>query len=72
MMLQLGPIAEVTGFDVESNVPGHLWPPVVVHYELECLEAACMSSNECIVMLLDDAAPKLSVFGDIDLTSEYE
>jgi hypothetical protein len=30
-----------------------------------------MSSDVCVV-LLDDATPKVFVFGDIDLTSEHE
>jgi hypothetical protein len=28
--LQLGPIEKAAGVDVDSNVSGHLWPPVVV------------------------------------------
>jgi hypothetical protein len=51
---------------------GHLGPPVVAGYELKGLEAACMSSNACIVMLFDDTTPQVSVFGDIDLTAEHE
>jgi hypothetical protein len=38
-MLQLHPIAKVAGFDIEFDVSGHLWPPIVVRYEFECLEA---------------------------------
>jgi hypothetical protein len=47
-------------------------PPVVVGYELEGLEVACMSGNACIVVLLDNMTPQFSVFGDIDLTMEHE
>jgi hypothetical protein len=32
----------------------------------------CMFSNAHVMMLLDNTMPKLSVFGDIDLTSEHE
>jgi hypothetical protein len=57
---------------VDADVAGHLGPPVVVGYELEGLEAACMSSDAHIVMLFDDTVPQVSVFGDIDLTVEHE
>jgi hypothetical protein len=55
-----------------SDVAGHLGPPVVVGYEREGLEVACMSGNAYIMVLLDDMTPQFSVFGDIDLTVEYE
>jgi hypothetical protein len=57
--------------NVDSDIVGHLGPPVIVGYELEVLEVACMSSDVRI-MLLDDATPQVSVFGDIDLTVEHE
>jgi hypothetical protein len=41
-------------------------------YELEGLEAACMSGDACIVVLLNNMMPQFSVFGDIDLTAEHE
>jgi hypothetical protein len=71
-VLQLGVIAKVTGFDIESNVPGHLWPPVFASDEFKCLKAACMYSDAYIMMLCYNTMPKLSVFGDIDPTSEHE
>jgi hypothetical protein len=54
--------------NVDADVMGHLRPPVVAGYELEGLEAACMSSDAHIVVLFDDTTPQFSVFGDIDLT----
>jgi hypothetical protein len=57
---------------IDADVAGHLGPPVVVGYELEGLEAACMSGDACIVVLLDDTMPQVSVFGDIDPTVEHE
>jgi hypothetical protein len=71
-MLHFRPVAQITGFDVGADVAGHLGPPVVAGYELEGLEAACMSSNARIVVLLDNMMPQFSVFGDIDLTVEHE
>jgi hypothetical protein len=70
--LHFCPVAQITGLDIDTNVVGHLGPPVVAGYELEGLEAACMSGNACIVVLLDDTTPQFSVFGDIDLTTEHE
>jgi hypothetical protein len=52
-------------FHVDAYVAGHLGPPVVAGYELEGLEAACMSSDARIVMLFDDTMPQVSVFGDM-------
>jgi hypothetical protein len=65
-------VAQITGLDAGANVVGHLGPPVVTGYELEGLEVACMSGNMCIVVLLDNMMPQVSVFGDIDLTAEHE
>jgi hypothetical protein len=41
-------------------------------YKLEYLEAACMSSDAHIVMLLNNVMPEVSVFGDIDLTPKHK
>jgi hypothetical protein len=57
---------------VDTDIAGHLGPPVVVGYKLEGLEAACMSGNAHIVVLLNDTMPQVSVIGDIDLTVEHE
>jgi hypothetical protein len=59
-------------FNIDADVAGHLGPPVIVGYELEGLEAACMSGDVRIVVLLDDTTPQVFVFGDMDLTAEHE
>jgi hypothetical protein len=71
-MLQLRPTAQIAGFDVDADVTGHLRPPIVAHYELQGLEAACMSGYACIMVLFNDMAPKVSVIRDIDLTAKHE
>jgi hypothetical protein len=71
-MLYFSPIAQITGLDIGANVAGHLGPPIIAGYKLEGLKAACMSSDACIMVLLDDATPKVSVVGDIDLAMEHE
>jgi hypothetical protein len=71
-MLQLRPITQIAGFDVDANVAGHLRPPIVACYELQGLEAACMSGDVRIMVLFNDIAPKVLVTGDIDLTAEHE
>jgi hypothetical protein len=72
LMLQLRPIAQIAGFDVDANVTGHLRPPIVVRYELYGLEAACMSGDARIMVLFNDTALKVSVIRDIDLTVKHE
>jgi hypothetical protein len=72
LTLHFHPVAQITGLDIDTDVVGHLGPPVVTGYKLKGLEAACMSSDACIVVLLDNMTPKFSVFGDIDLTTEHE
>jgi hypothetical protein len=57
---------------VGTDVVGHLGPPVGPGYELKGLEAACMSSDARIMVLVDDMMPQVSVIGDIDLASEHE
>jgi hypothetical protein len=71
-MLYFSPVAQITGLDIDANVAGHLGPPIIAGYELKGLKAACMSSDACIVVLLDDATSKVSVIGDIDLAVEHE
>jgi hypothetical protein len=71
-MLQLRPIAQIAGFDVDADVTGHLQPPIVARYELQGLEAACMSGDVRIMVLFNDTAPKVSVIRDIDLTAKHE
>jgi hypothetical protein len=58
--------------NIDADVAGHLGPPVIVGYELEGLEVACMSGDARIVVLLNDTTPQVFVFGDIDLTAEHE
>jgi hypothetical protein len=71
-MLYVSPVTQIVVFNVDADVTGHLWPPIITGYQLEGLKAACMSSNACIVVLLDDTMPKVSVIGDIDLATEHE
>jgi hypothetical protein len=71
-VLQLRPVTQITGFDIDANVPGHLWPPIIARYELQGLEAACMSGDARIMVLFNDMAPKVSVIRDVDLTAKHE
>jgi hypothetical protein len=70
--LHFSPVAQVAVLHIDADVAGHLGPPVIAGYELEGLEAACMSGDACIVVLLNDTAPQVSIIGDIDLTVEHE
>jgi hypothetical protein len=71
-VLQLHPVTQIAGFDVDADVPGHLRPPIIARYELQGLEAACMSGNARIMVLFNDTVLKVSVIGDIDLTTKHE
>jgi hypothetical protein len=72
-MLYFSPIAQIAILHVSADVAGHLWPPIIAGYQLEeGLKAACMSGDACIMVLFDDTTPKVSVIGDIDLTTEHE
>jgi hypothetical protein len=71
-MLYFSPVAQITVLNVDADVMGHLWPPIIAGYQLEGLKAACMSGDACIVVLFDDTTPKVSVIGDIDLAAEHE
>jgi hypothetical protein len=56
-------VAQVAVLHVDADIVGHLGPPVIAGYELEGLEAACMSGDARIVVLLDDTMPQVSVIG---------
>jgi hypothetical protein len=71
-VLQLHPVTQIAGFNVDADIPGHLWPPILARYELQGLEAACMSGDACIMVLFNNTAPKVSVIGDIDITAKHE
>jgi hypothetical protein len=71
-MLYFSPVTQITVLNVDADVTGHLWPPIITGYQLEGLKVACMSGNACIVVLFDDTTPKVSVIGDIDLAAEHE
>jgi hypothetical protein len=71
-MLQLRLITQIACLDIDTNLSRHSWPPIILRYHFEGLEVACMSSNMCIVMLLHNLTPEISVFRDIYLASEYE
>jgi hypothetical protein len=72
LTLYFSPVAQITGLDIDADVAGHLWPPIITGYQPEGLKAACMSGNACIVVLFDDMTPKVSVIGDIDLAAEHK
>jgi hypothetical protein len=65
-------VTQIAVLNVDADVAGHLWPPIIMGYQLEGLKAACMSGNACIVVLFNDMTPKVSVIRDIDLATEHE
>jgi hypothetical protein len=71
-MLYFSLVAQIAVLNIDANVVGHLWPPIIAGYQLESLKAACMFGNVCIMVLFDNMMPKVSVIGDIDLAAEHE
>jgi hypothetical protein len=63
---------EVRRGEVRKRTDVPLQPPIIAGYQFKCLKAACMSGDACIAVLFDDTMPKVSVIGDIDLTTEHE
>jgi hypothetical protein len=57
-------VACVTGSDILANVVGQLGPPVVPGDELQCLEAASMSGNPCVVVLLHNLVTEVRIYSD--------
>jgi hypothetical protein len=72
LTLYFSPVAQITVLNIDADVTGHLWPPIIAGYQLKGLKVACMSGNACIVVLFDDMTLKVSVIGDIDLATEHE
>jgi hypothetical protein len=58
LMLYFSPVAQITVLNVDADVKGHLWPPIIAGYQLKGLKAACMSSDACIVVLFDGTGPR--------------
>jgi hypothetical protein len=71
-VLQLCLVTQITGFDIDADVPGHLRPPIITCYKLQGLEVAYMSGDACIMVLFNNMALKVSVIGNIDLTVKHE
>jgi hypothetical protein len=70
-MLQLGSAAEITGFDVLTDVTGHLWPPVVASDQFEGFEPTWVASDVRVMVLLNNPSPKLTVLWDVNLSSKH-
>jgi hypothetical protein len=70
--LHLSPITEVTCADIDSDVAGHLRPPVIPRKEFQRLPAARVSGNGGVVMLGNNSAAKVFVIGDVDLAAESQ
>jgi hypothetical protein len=72
LMLYFSLVAQITVLNVDANIMGHLWPPIIAGYQLEGLKAARMSGIVCIMVLFNDTTPKVSIIEDIDLAAEHE
>jgi hypothetical protein len=68
----LHPVARVAGSDVLADVSGQLGPPVVLGDQLQCLEAASVSSDLRVVMLLHNPATEVLILQHNDLATKQE
>src|ERR1700675_1589812 len=66
VVLNLCPKAEVAGFCVESDVAGHLGPPVASRDEFEGLPSTWVTGDVGVVMLLHDLALEVVIVWYID------
>jgi hypothetical protein len=69
---RLHPVARITGSDVLADVLGQLGPPVVLGDKLQHLEAASMSGNPRIVVLLHDPAMEVLILAHNDLAMKQK
>jgi hypothetical protein len=70
-MLQLSSAAEITGFDVLTDVVRHLWPPVVASDQLGSFESTWVASDVSVMVLLDNPSAKLAVLWNVNLSSKH-
>src|ERR1700675_3526103 len=70
--LNLCPKAEVAGFCVESDVAGHLRPPVASQDEFEGLPSTWVTGDAGVVMLLHNPASEVGIVRYVDLTPVEE
>jgi hypothetical protein len=48
LTLYMSPVAQIAVLNVDANIMGYLWPPIIAGYQLEGLEVTCMSSDAYI------------------------
>src|SRR3979490_759342 len=70
-MLQLSSAAEITGFDVLTDVARHLWPPVVASDQFEGVETTWVAGDVGVVVLLSNPSVKLAVLRNVNLSSKH-
>jgi hypothetical protein len=68
----LRPVTHVAGSDVLTDVSGQLGPPVVLGDQLQRLEAASMSGDPRVVVLLHNPAVKVFIPWYNNLTAKQE
>jgi hypothetical protein len=69
---RLRPVARITGSDVLADVLGQLGPPVVPGDQLQRLEAASMSGDPRVMVLLHNPATEVLIPWYDDLATEQE
>jgi hypothetical protein len=70
VILDFGPTAEITSLGVETDEPGHLWPPITLGDEFQSFPSAWVTCNVRVIVLLHNLASEVKVIGDVDFPSE--
>jgi hypothetical protein len=65
-------VARVAGSNILADVLGQLGPPVVLGDELQCLEAAGVSSDPRVIVLLHNPAAEVLIPWHNNLTMKQE
>jgi hypothetical protein len=70
MSLCFGPETEIASATILTYVSRHLWPPVGLGDEFECLPLSRVSSDAGVMVLGDDSATEFGVLRYVDPVSE--
>jgi hypothetical protein len=70
--LDFGVDAEITGGSVLTNVPRHLWPPIIPAHQLQSLPSSGVSSNLTIMIQSYNLPTDICGWGNIDFSAEVQ
>jgi len=72
LSLNLGSKAEVTRRRVLTNIPRHLWPPVVPAHQFQCFPPPGMSSYQAVMIERHNLSTDIGSWQDVNFPSEVK